>query len=96
VGYGIFQFGFENGNMPNPIHQSNYKLFREMLTSIRLEKGLLQSDVAERVRKPQSFISKYERGERRLDVAEFVQIAEALEIDAADFVNKYKAKLKEL
>lgn len=67
-----------------------------MLTSIRLEKGLLQSDVAERVRKPQSFISKYERGERRLDVAEFVQIAEALEIDAADFVNKYKAKLKEL
>lgn len=82
--------------MPNPIHQSNYKLFREMLTSIRLEKGLLQSDVAERVRKPQSFISKYERGERRLDVAEFVQIAEALEIDAADFVNKYKAKLKEL
>lgn len=96
MGYGIFQFGFENGKMPNPIHQSNYKLFREMLTSIRLEKGLLQSDVAERVRKPQSFISKYERGERRLDVAEFVQIAEALEIDAADFVNKYKAKLKEL
>ena len=82
--------------MPNPIHQSNYKLFREMLTSIRLEKGLLQSDVADRVRKPQSFISKYERGERRLDFAEFVQIAEALDIDAADFLREYKARLKKL
>ncbi len=82
--------------MPNPIHQSNYKLFREMLTSIRLEKGLLQSDVADRVRKPQSFISKYERGERRLDFAEFVQIAEALDIDAGDFLREYKARLKKL
>ena len=96
MGYGIFQIGFENVAMPNPIHQSNYKLFREMLTSIRLEKGLLQSDVADRVRKPQSFISKYERGERRLDFAEFVQIAEALDIDAADFLREYKARLKKL
>lgn len=82
--------------MPNPIHQSNYTLFREMLTNIRLEKGLLQSEVAERLSKPQSFISKYERGERRLDFAEFVQIAEALEIDASMFVAQYQSRLKNL
>ncbi|WP_075257033.1 helix-turn-helix domain-containing protein [Herbaspirillum camelliae] len=79
--------------MPNPIHQSNYTLFREMLTNIRLEKGLLQSEVAERLGKPQSFISKYERGERRLDFAEFVEITEALDIDAAAFVAQYQARL---
>ncbi|QNB06022.1 helix-turn-helix transcriptional regulator [Herbaspirillum frisingense] len=79
--------------MPNPIHQSNYALFREMLTNIRLEKGLLQSEVAERLGKPQSFISKYERGERRLDFAEFVEIAKALDIDAAAFVAQYQARL---
>lgn len=67
-----------------------------MLTNIRLEKGLLQSEVAERLKKPQSFISKYERGERRLDFAEFVQIAEALEIDAAMFVTQYQSRLKNL
>lgn len=93
---GYSKWGLKMLPMPNPIHQSNYKLFREMLTDIRLEKGLLQSDVAERVHKPQSFISKYERGERRLDFAEFVQIAEALEIDASEFVKKYKARLKVL
>lgn len=80
--------------MPNPIHKANYKLFREMLTNIRVEKGLLQADLAERVRKPQSFISKYERGERRLDFAEFVQLAEALDVDAAEFVKEYKSRLK--
>lgn len=79
--------------MPNPIHQSNYTLFREMLTNIRLEKGLLQSELAERLGKPQSFISKYERGERRLDFAEFVEITEALDIDAAAFVAQYQARL---
>ncbi|MFL9925048.1 helix-turn-helix transcriptional regulator [Herbaspirillum lusitanum] len=79
--------------MPNPIHQSNYTLFREMLAHIRLEKGLLQSEVAERLGKPQSFISKYERGERRLDFAEFVEITEALDIDAAAFVAQYQARL---
>lgn len=79
--------------MPNPIHQSNYTLFREMLTNIRLEKGLLQSEVAERLGKPQSFISKYERGERRLDFAEFVEITQALDIDATAFVAQYQARL---
>jgi transcriptional regulator with XRE-family HTH domain len=74
----------------------NYKLFREMLTAARLEKGRLQSDMAEKLGKNQSFVSKYERGERRLDVAEFMDVAEALDINVAEFIKKYKAALNKL
>lgn len=79
--------------MPNPIHDFRYKLFREMLTEVRLAKGLLQSDVAERLGKNQSFVSKYERGERRLDFPEFLELAAALGIEVTEFVNEYKARV---
>ncbi|MBI1890443.1 MAG: helix-turn-helix transcriptional regulator [Burkholderiales bacterium] len=79
--------------MANPIHDARYQVFRSMLTEIRLAKGLLQSDVAQRLGKNQSFVSKYERGERRLDLPEFLDVADALEINVEEFVKSYKAKL---
>ena len=82
--------------MPNPIHDPSYVLFREMLTEARLTKGILQSVIAEKLGKNQSFVSKYERGERRLDLPEFLDIAEALEINVVDFIKVYKDKLKKL
>ena len=50
-----------------------------LLAQVRKARKLTQSDVAERLDRPQSFIAKYEGGERRLDVVEFVEAAEALE-----------------
>jgi transcriptional regulator with XRE-family HTH domain len=82
--------------MPNPIHDPSYTLFREMLTNARLTKGILQSAVAEKLGKNQSFVSKYERGERRLDLPEFLDIADALEINVTDFIKKYKDELRKL
>ncbi len=82
--------------MPNPIHDPRYQIFREMLTEARLAKGMLQSDVAEKLQKNQSFVSKYERGERRLDVPEFIDVAEALGIKVVDFLAGYKAQLVKL
>lgn len=96
MGFGITEFGFDNGVMPNPIHDLKYKLFREMLTAIRLEKRLLQSEVAEKLGKNQSFVSKYERGERRLDFPEFIELANALNINVGEFITKYKAELTKL
>jgi transcriptional regulator with XRE-family HTH domain len=64
-----------------------------MLAEIRQEKGLLQSDIAERLGKNQSYVSKYERGERRLDLPEFLDVADALGINAADFIKKYRRDL---
>jgi hypothetical protein len=43
------------------------------------------------LRRPQSFVSKYERGERRLDVVEFLDVAEAIGIDAEAFLARLSA-----
>jgi len=43
--------------------------------------GITQQELAKRLRKPQSFVSKYERRERRLDVPEFIEVARAMGMD---------------
>ena len=74
------------------MHEPNYRTFRTLLIEARERRGLTQTDVAQRLGKPQSFVSKYERGERRLDFVEFVVLAEILEIDVnafvADFIDR--------
>ena len=50
--------------------------------------GLSQVELAARLKKPQSFVSKYESGERRLDVAEFIQICQAMEVSAPKLLKK--------
>ncbi len=47
----------------------------------RLERNLSQTVLAERLKRPQSFVSKYEHRERTLDVAEFVEVAQAIGTD---------------
>ena len=67
--------------MPNPLHDPRYALFRALLVSERERNGLTQVDVAARLGRPQSYVSKYERGERRLDIIEFIDVANALGAD---------------
>ncbi len=57
-----------------------------MLVEARTESGLTQVELAKKVSWQQTDISKVERGERRLDVVEFLQFAKALEIDPTDFI----------
>lgn len=47
----------------------------------RRARGLTQTDLAAKLGRPQSFVSKYERADRRLDVIEFLEVARALDID---------------
>lgn len=61
--------------MPNPLHNQSYKYVIKQLRNARQEACLTQTEVAEKLRKPQSFISKIENGERRLDITEIAQIA---------------------
>lgn len=82
--------------MPSSLHSSKYQLFRSMLVEARVASGLTQIQVAEKLIKPQSFVSKYERGERRLDFPEFVELAEALGIEIADFVDDYQTMLSHI
>ncbi len=65
-----------------------YKTLIDLLIAERKKAGLTQRELASRVRKPQSHISKYENGERRLDVVELIQIAGALHIDLLPIIRK--------
>jgi len=58
-----------------------YKKFRELLVEARKAADLTQAELSGRLKRPQSFVSKYERGERRLDVVEFGEVARALNSD---------------
>lgn len=62
--------------------------FIHALSSARKSSNITQCELAIRLNKPQSFISKYESGERRLDVIEFLQICNALNIDPSIILSK--------
>jgi transcriptional regulator with XRE-family HTH domain len=61
--------------MAKSTHSPQYLLLLKRLRIARLDAGLRQEDVAIRLKKPQSFVSKVEAGERRLDVAELQEFA---------------------
>jgi transcriptional regulator with XRE-family HTH domain len=65
-----------------------YKKFRVLLVEARKRADLTQSELSVRLKRPQSFVSKYERGERRLDVIEFGEVARAIGIDPISFLRK--------
>ena len=58
------------------IYKKEYKELVEKLIKARLDIGLKQQEVAKKLKKPQSYISKIERCERRIDVFELKKIAE--------------------
>jgi transcriptional regulator with XRE-family HTH domain len=80
--------------MRNPIHHPRYTIFREMLKEARVTAGLTQEQVADGLGKPQNHVSKYERGERRLDYTEVLEIADVIGFDIADFTKRYRAALR--
>lgn len=63
------------------VHTRPYSEFLTRLIEARRDAGLTQQELAERLSRPQSYVSKYERGERRLDVLEFVDVARAIGTD---------------
>ncbi len=65
-----------------------YSRFLEQLIVARKKAGLTQTQVALALKKPQSFVSKYESGERLLDVAEYVEISRILGADAIKLIGR--------
>jgi transcriptional regulator with XRE-family HTH domain len=65
-----------------------------LLVAAREKAGLTQQQLADRLGKPQSFVAKYEGGERRIDLIEFLAISRALEFDPARAVREIAAKYK--
>jgi transcriptional regulator with XRE-family HTH domain len=75
------------------IYSDSYQLLLAQLLEARKRAGLTQSKLSERLSKPQSFVSKYERGERRLDVIEFLEVCHLLGADPHVIVRKIEGKV---
>lgn len=59
-----------------------YDKLRSLLVRARKNAGLRQEDVAARLKRPQSYVSKIKSGERRLDVIEYIEFSRAIKADA--------------
>jgi transcriptional regulator with XRE-family HTH domain len=77
--------------MPRSLFSAPYGELLRLLVSARRDAGLRQVDLAERLGKPQSFVSKMERGERRLDVVELIVVARAIGVDEIGFLRMVAA-----
>jgi transcriptional regulator with XRE-family HTH domain len=69
-------------------YERSYAAFTDLLKEERRKAGLTQAMLAKKLRRPQSYVSKYERGDRRLDVIEFLEIARAIKFDPNEFLQK--------
>lgn len=79
--------------MPKNPFAAEYEALRDMLIEARRKSGLTQAELAEAVGRPQSFVSKYEAGERRVDVVEFVRITSVLKVDPAKLIRTLKERI---
>lgn len=65
-----------------------------LLRDMRLEAGLTQAELAARVEKDQAYVSRYESGQRRLDVLELREICQAVGVSLEAFVKRLEGALK--
>lgn len=65
-----------------------------LLRQLRIDAGMRQSDIAEQLGKPQSFVSKYESGARRLDLIELRNLCAVLGITVEKLVRRFEAELR--
>ncbi len=74
--------------MPKSIYSKRQELLCELLVEARHEAGLTQQQVADALRRPQSFVAKVEGGERRLDLIEFVELCERMDADPVEILKE--------
>ena len=78
--------------MPSSLRSPQQQKLREVLIRARRDAKVTQAVLAARMKRPQSFVAKYELGERRVDVVDFVDVAKALGHDPAELLNAYLAE----
>jgi transcriptional regulator with XRE-family HTH domain len=76
------------------IHLSAYRAFQRRLIEARHSAGLTQVELAEKLGKPQSFVSKIEAGDRRLDVVEYVKWMQITNLEPSKLINTLAADLE--
>jgi len=83
-------YGQQMERITSPADQ---KKLQVLLRQVRIKAGLTQEEVARRLGRPQSFVSKYETGERRLDILELRQVLAAVGLPLKEFVRTLEALL---
>jgi len=73
-----------------------YDTLRSALVKAREAAGLRQQDVAKRLKRPQSYVSKVELGERRIDVIEYIEFTRAIGIDAVRILRQVIKHIPEI
>ena len=78
--------------MPKSLFTKRYTIFREYLQQARIDAGLSQDELAKKMGWDQTYISKIERGVRRVDLIELMGVCDALGVDAVEFVRDLHRK----
>lgn len=74
--------------MTKSIFTDQYDRLCALLIKARIDAGLSQTELAKCLKRPQSFVSKYETKQRRLDVVEFLEITHCMKVNGADLVRQ--------
>jgi transcriptional regulator with XRE-family HTH domain len=77
--------------MRKSLKSAEYERLIAMLVAVRHAAGVRQQRLATKLGKPQSFVAKYEGGERRIDLVEFIAIARALDADPVKLFRDFVA-----
>jgi len=81
--------------MKKSLNSKEAKILIEMIYQLRASSGLRQSDLAKALKVPQSFISKLESGERRIDLIELRTVLSFLKTDLIEFVMEFEKRIHE-
>ena len=79
--------------MPSALHDEDYTALVQLLKEMRKDAGITQVELAKRLGVEQSFVSKVERQERRIDVAELRRVCVSLGITLTLFVSRFETTL---
>jgi transcriptional regulator with XRE-family HTH domain len=72
-------------------YDETYGRFSQLLTEARKQSGLSQQEVAYRLGRPQTYVSKCERGTRRMDMVEFLEMADVIGFDPVTFIKNLRS-----
>lgn len=82
-------------DLQKTIYSKHQKALLKLLREHRIKVGLSQEMLAKTLERPQSFVSKYESGERRLDLAELRQICKVLDTPLVELIQRWEKIIDE-
>lgn len=88
VEFGLFHLRLYLGDMRKSVFTREYRVLLNLLIAARKSADLTQAQLGKRLRKSQSWVSKYERAERRIDVIELRQMCRVLGVTLPEFIER--------